>query len=267
MRADGCGADHVESEFVGYLACFCVEVVDDFHVVGDEADGRDDNVIGALRFQLAQVVADVRLKPALRRRPRTALEDETPTLVPRAFGDEAARLKQLTQVVTARGHRRGDAVRREGYTRRRAPLRRDSFERGTQVLDVRPDEAGVVVEGAQLLDARGVTAYVYASAFDVFSVLSATGVRTVGRRDEGERVLDSVVAHLSDCVGEKRVPVSVAPVDGKARPVLFKLALQSLDEFPVLFVDGTDAAEQLVRQCLLTQITRYIGAEVEGPRR
>src|SRR2546423_8177749 len=92
------------------------------------------------------------------------------------------------------------------------PLRRDSFERAAQVLDVRPDEARMIEEGSQLLDARRAFADRLARAFDVFAVLPAAGVRTVGRGDEGERALDSVVAHLTECVCEKRVPVAVAPV-------------------------------------------------------
>src|SRR5436853_4817899 len=53
----------------------------------------------------------------------------------------------LFRSVAARGHRRGDAVRRECNARRRAPLRGDLFERGAKVLDVWPDEAGMIEEG------------------------------------------------------------------------------------------------------------------------
>src|SRR5205085_7516583 len=238
VRADGRRADHVEADLFGETARLGVEVVEHLHVVGDEADGGDDNVRRARLFQPAQVFADVRAEPGLRRRPGAALEDETPTGVGRAFGDEAAGLKQLPLVVAARGHRRRDAVRGEGDVSRGATPFGDLSERGAQAQDVRPDEAGVVEEGAQLLDARRAFAYRRARSLDVFAVLPAARIRTISRNDEGERALDSVVPHLPDGVGQERVPVAVAPVDGQARPSLFKLAFERRDEFSVLPVDG-----------------------------
>ena len=68
VRADRRGADHVEAKLGGELLRLRVEIVFHLHVIGDEADGRDDHVLDAPRSQLAQVIADVRFEPRLRGR-------------------------------------------------------------------------------------------------------------------------------------------------------------------------------------------------------
>src|SRR5690348_2637017 len=42
------GANHPQAEFVCEVLCFEVEVVNDFHVIGDEADRRDHDVFNTL---------------------------------------------------------------------------------------------------------------------------------------------------------------------------------------------------------------------------
>ena len=44
MSANRAGANEIESEFTRFLLSFFVQIVEDFHVVGDEADGNDDDV-------------------------------------------------------------------------------------------------------------------------------------------------------------------------------------------------------------------------------
>ena len=57
MGSWGCGADHLDAELVAEGAGFGVQIVEDFHVVGEEADGDDDRV-GWIR---AEVIVDVGL--------------------------------------------------------------------------------------------------------------------------------------------------------------------------------------------------------------
>ena len=95
VRADRGGAHQIEADLFRRLPRLGVEVVEHLHVVGDEADGRDDDIPHALLLQRAQVVADVGFEPGLRGRPAAALEDESPARGARALGDEAAGLQQL----------------------------------------------------------------------------------------------------------------------------------------------------------------------------
>src|ERR1041384_7992523 len=45
--ADRRRADHVETELCGELARLRIEIIDHLHVIGDEADGRDDDILCA----------------------------------------------------------------------------------------------------------------------------------------------------------------------------------------------------------------------------
>ena len=55
VRPGGSGADHFDSELVAEGAGFGVEIVEDFHVIGEEADGDEDGIgrVGS------EIVADV----------------------------------------------------------------------------------------------------------------------------------------------------------------------------------------------------------------
>ena len=44
MRSDGCGANHIEPQFVAQRGGFRVEIKEDLQVIGNEPDGRDHDV-------------------------------------------------------------------------------------------------------------------------------------------------------------------------------------------------------------------------------
>src|SRR5699024_3060300 len=69
----GAGRRHagdLDADLGGGLHGLDVEVVDDLHVVGDEAEGHEHDVGDALVGELADPVVDVRLEPRRLRRPR-----------------------------------------------------------------------------------------------------------------------------------------------------------------------------------------------------
>ena len=82
MRPRGPGAHEPEAERGRPLARLHVEVVDDLHVVGDEADRRHDDVGHPLRPERVQVVEHVGLEPRLSRGSAPALVDERPRELP-----------------------------------------------------------------------------------------------------------------------------------------------------------------------------------------
>ena len=100
------GAHEAEAERGGALAGLGIEVVDDLHVVGHEADGRHDHVGDPLGPEGVEVIEDVRLEPRLLRRAAPALVDERPGLVRHRRRHQGARLAELRDVVGARRHRR-----------------------------------------------------------------------------------------------------------------------------------------------------------------
>ena len=69
-------SDHVDAQLVAQPGDFHVQVVNDFHILRQETDRHDDDVLDALGRQLADAIADVRFKPRLRWRAATALEDD-----------------------------------------------------------------------------------------------------------------------------------------------------------------------------------------------
>src|SRR5436853_7940282 len=110
MAADGAHADKIESKFATTVGGFGIEVEQDLHVIGDEADGNDGDVPSTARFELGQIIAHVGLKPRLSRRATAALIDELPIAPTYALRDEPAGLGELELVVTALGPRERDAM-------------------------------------------------------------------------------------------------------------------------------------------------------------
>ncbi len=104
----------------------------------------------------------------------------------------------------------------------------------------------MVVELAQLVDHGSARADLCAGVLDVFEVLPARRVGAVRGRDERERSLDAVVAHLAHRVGEERVPVAVAPVHGQGVARRGQLGIERGDERTVVRVDRAHAAERVV---------------------
>ena len=95
-----------------------VEVVEHLHMVGDEADRRDDDVARRRGAAARQVVDDVGLEPRHVRRPAAALVDELPVGAADAPRRRGGRLLQLIHVSACASHRERDRVRREGKVRR-----------------------------------------------------------------------------------------------------------------------------------------------------
>ena len=114
------------------------------------------------------------------------------------------------------------------------------------VLDHRFDEAGMVVEDAQLVDLRRFGADLGPGANDVVEILAATRVGAVGGRDESQRAADAVTNHRAQGIGQQRMPVPIAPIDRQVDPVGGELGLQGGNERAVVVVDRTPAVEAVV---------------------
>ncbi len=82
--------------------------------------------------------------------------------------------------------------------------------------------------------------------FDVLEVLATRRVRAVSGGDERERALDAVVSHLADGVGQIRMPVAIAPVDGERAAGPHELGVEGSDEGSILRVDRAHSPEPLV---------------------
>src|SRR5579863_9920120 len=79
------------------------------------------------------------------------------------------------------------------------------------------DVKGVIVEGANLVNDGGAFAGGGPRLGDVFEILPATRVGTVGGRDKSQSPPHSVSLHLDHGVGQHRVPVPVAPIHRELR--------------------------------------------------
>ena len=122
-------------------------------------------------------------------------------------------------------------------------------ERRQHTVDHRADEAGVVEVVPQLVDLRHrqpLGPQGGERVGEVLAVLPAARVRGVGAgRQDGDTAV-AVVDHRAQGVGQVGRPVAVAPVDGQVQAVLGEVLAQRVQQFPVLGVDGADAAEQEV---------------------
>ena len=87
-------ASEAESERGGALAGFRVQLLDDLHVIGYEADRRHDDILDALVPEGVEMLQDVRLEPRLVRRAAPALIDERPSRVRHARAATSAHVSR-----------------------------------------------------------------------------------------------------------------------------------------------------------------------------
>ena len=104
----------------------------------------------------------------------------------------------------------------------------------------------MIEECAQLVDLRRSRANFNLCATDVFAILPASGIRTVGRRHKGKRSVNAVLFHLPQGFRQHGMPVTVSPIHRQLRTVLRQFLLQSRDQFPNLLVDRALAAEVVI---------------------
>src|SRR5688572_32967530 len=104
----------------------------------------------------------------------------------------------------------------------------------------------MVVERAQLIYPRRLWSNVRLRVRNVLAVLPATRIRTVGRSDKSQRVLNPVCRHLSQGVRQQRAPVAIAPVDWEIRTVSGEYFFERGDQVSILLVNWTDAPKHLV---------------------
>src|SRR5829696_8076011 len=109
----------------------------------------------------------------------------------------------------------------------------------------------MVVERSQFLDLRRSWANFGLSIGNVLTVLPATRVRAVCRSHKRECVLNTIRGHLFERIGEQRVPVAITPVDRELWSMSLQLLFQCRNQISILWIDRTDAAEQLVMMCNL----------------
>ena len=104
----------------------------------------------------------------------------------------------------------------------------------------------MIVKRAQLVHLRRVFANFRPGSLDVFQVLTAARVRTENRSDEGQRFSHAIVPHLSQRVGEKRMPVAISPINRKLRAAGGEQTFETGDQRAILIVDRASAVEMII---------------------
>ena len=148
-----CGnANHVHAELLGTVLSLDVEVEEHFQMVRDEPDRSYDDVFHAGRMQVVQLIQNVGLEPRDVRWSAAALPGEPVARGAGQLRHEPADLAQLPLVGAAAGHRDRDAVRGEDDLGRVTAISRQRLESRADPTRHRFDEAGVVVEDADLVE-------------------------------------------------------------------------------------------------------------------
>ena len=116
------------------------------------------------------------------------------------------------------------------------------FQRCAHSVDHGIEETGVIVECAEFIDVR----LAIAGGYDVLAVLAASGIRIESGGEKCQRVPDAGVTHLAERVGQHRMPVAIAPVNGKMRTFGVEQLLEFGNQRAVLVVDRTAAAKVII---------------------
>src|ERR1043166_9683725 len=104
----------------------------------------------------------------------------------------------------------------------------------------------MVEEHPNLIDFRRARPDFLLRTGNVFAVLAASRVRTVGGGDEGKGALNTIQLHLRQRSRQHGMPVAIAPVDRQLRTVLRKFDLQCCNQIASLLVDRTLAVEMII---------------------
>jgi hypothetical protein len=143
----------------------------------------------------------------------------------------------------------------------RAPSRtsdRQCVQRVADPVDLCLDEPGVVEVDADLVHGDLDTGLVDGPG-DVLPVLPAARVGRVRRGDKRQQPSMPGGRGVAERVGEVRIPVAVAEVDGQVRPVGSEPLLQGRDQGTVLVVDrGAATVMVVVLRHLLQPLTRDV---------
>ena len=158
-------ADARQAELLRGRQRLGVEVVDDLHVVGDEADRHDHHAGGVLPRQIMQVVVDVGLEPRHVRRAGPRAEHQLAAvpgagLLPHPLDDLGGDAAVLGDVGAAARparlvHRARDRVRHEHQVRLASYLVGQLGQPGQGGVDHRLDEARMVEVVPQPVEPRG----------------------------------------------------------------------------------------------------------------
>ena len=71
----------------------------------------------------------------------------------------------------------------------------------------------MIVEDPNLIHRRRAFANLRLRRCNILPVLPATGIRTVSGGHQSQRMLYAVVAHLPQRIGQKWIPVAIAPIN------------------------------------------------------
>ena len=195
MGASGRRPREGEPGHLGCLGGLVIKVINDLHVVSNEANWSDDNRLHALLGKIAEVIDNVRFKPRVVGTPRPRAVGQVPLRhIPENLthlaGDLLTNRFVLGNVVRSRLpsagcvlHRVRDGVSDENDAGSLKRSRRDPHKRLHQSFRVSANESRRLVEGGYLVDLHIGDTDVSQSSRDLLAILTAPGVTGVGRGD------------------------------------------------------------------------------------
>lgn len=104
MGARCCCSHHLHAELCRKLCRFYIEIVQNFQMIRNKPERRNQHVLHAFVVESAKMIQDVRTEPRLVRRPAPALKCQIPTLDPGCFRCPLRRFPKLLLVFAVLGH-------------------------------------------------------------------------------------------------------------------------------------------------------------------
>ena len=195
MGASGRRPREGEPGHLGCLGGLVIKVINDLHVVSNEANWSDDNRLHALLGKIAEVIDNVRFKPRVVGTPRPRAVGQVPLRhIPENLthlaGDLLTNRFVLGNVVRSRLpsagcvlHRVRDGVSDENDAGSFERSRWDPHKRLHQSFRVSANESRRLVKGRYLVDLHIGDTGVSQGSRDLLAILTAPGVTGVGRGD------------------------------------------------------------------------------------
>ena len=247
MSAYGWCTNELDTELLCFISGFMVQIVEYFHVIGDESERLNDHTLDLFfRVELFDAIANIGFKPGLMWGARSALKDDFPGFMSHFLADQSSGFIELQFIARMICHRFWDAVGREEHGNRGNKFFLNLAEGNFQAVGLGLDEFGVVESHASFFHKRGIWSGLEHRCGDVLSVLTAAAVATEHGSKECDRPFATILLHCLDGACEHRVPVAVPPVDRQLDLSVGEFCFQSFEEFTALLVDGANASKVIV---------------------
>src|SRR6476620_4925480 len=191
-----------------------IEIIQDFHMIGDKADGRNDDRGMPFVSKSLDLSPDLGFKPRIAGPPAPTLVCKRTLRQAETVRDQSCGFFKLYLVWRLRSHCAGHAVRAENDRRGLSPVRWQPSQDCLDSFHPALDEQRMVVPARTIIELWHPIANFSTGIRDVFLITLPTRLGLVRRQNETQGLTYAVATHLFQRINKKRRRIAKCGVHG-----------------------------------------------------